>query len=392
MADNTTLNAMSGGDVIATDDVSGTKYQRVKLVDGTPDSTAAIPGDATNGLDVDVTRTVPPGDSTVVAQNLALSSTANAQTLSALAGYSGVAVQITGTWTGTLVFEGSIDGGANYFLTPLVPIEKSSTTTTANTVTANGQWSGDLTGYSHFRVRCSVTGTGTAVVSIRATVGQTPVLARPLPAGGSGLGAVSLNSALLGDYDTGGGIVFQYALGLALPASGGPVAAPGDTTNGLDVDVTRVSQKFVQFSLTSAGLSTATNTYVTNNNYGTQMSQSIPAPFVSGGSMMITSIKLLSLSTVVGAMDLFLFDRSVTPSNGDRGAPGWSDADMAYLQAVIPIPAPIAFAASQSIVMPLQMPYKCNAATMYGLAVCRSTHSFFTAATDLVFTISGYAD
>lgn len=56
MADNTTLNSGTGGDVIATDDVAGVKYQRVKLVDGTADSTAAIPGDATNGLDVDVTR------------------------------------------------------------------------------------------------------------------------------------------------------------------------------------------------------------------------------------------------------------------------------------------------------------------------------------------------
>lgn len=56
MADNTTLNLGSGGDVIATDDIVGVKYQRVKLVDGTADSTAAIGGDATNGLDVDVTR------------------------------------------------------------------------------------------------------------------------------------------------------------------------------------------------------------------------------------------------------------------------------------------------------------------------------------------------
>jgi hypothetical protein len=34
-------------------------YQYVKLVDGTADSTAKIPGDATNGLDVDVTRMSP---------------------------------------------------------------------------------------------------------------------------------------------------------------------------------------------------------------------------------------------------------------------------------------------------------------------------------------------
>ena len=40
----------------ATDDIGGVHYQKVKLVDGTADSTTAIPGDATNGLDVDVTR------------------------------------------------------------------------------------------------------------------------------------------------------------------------------------------------------------------------------------------------------------------------------------------------------------------------------------------------
>ena len=34
MADNTTLDAGSGGDVIATDDIGGVKFQRVKLVEG----------------------------------------------------------------------------------------------------------------------------------------------------------------------------------------------------------------------------------------------------------------------------------------------------------------------------------------------------------------------
>lgn len=55
MADNVPITAGSGT-TIATDDVSGVHYQRVKLVDGTLDATGAIGGDATNGLDVDVTR------------------------------------------------------------------------------------------------------------------------------------------------------------------------------------------------------------------------------------------------------------------------------------------------------------------------------------------------
>lgn len=55
MADNVAITAGSGT-TIATDDVAGAHYQKMKLYDGTADSTAAIPGDATNGLDVDVTR------------------------------------------------------------------------------------------------------------------------------------------------------------------------------------------------------------------------------------------------------------------------------------------------------------------------------------------------
>lgn len=45
MADNTTLNTGAGGDVIATDDISGVKHQRVKLEWG-PDGTANEVDDA----------------------------------------------------------------------------------------------------------------------------------------------------------------------------------------------------------------------------------------------------------------------------------------------------------------------------------------------------------
>ena len=55
MADNVAITA-GAGTTIATDDVSSVHYQRVKLVDGALGGEAAIGGDATNGLDVDVTR------------------------------------------------------------------------------------------------------------------------------------------------------------------------------------------------------------------------------------------------------------------------------------------------------------------------------------------------
>lgn len=42
MADNTTLNSGTGGDVIATDDISGVKYQRVKVCQGADGSAADV--------------------------------------------------------------------------------------------------------------------------------------------------------------------------------------------------------------------------------------------------------------------------------------------------------------------------------------------------------------
>lgn len=62
MADNITIPATGSGTaapVVATDDVAGVHHQIVKLADGTLGSTALIGGDATNGLDVDVTRVIP---------------------------------------------------------------------------------------------------------------------------------------------------------------------------------------------------------------------------------------------------------------------------------------------------------------------------------------------
>ena len=56
MSDGVQITAGSGT-VVNTDQLAdNTHVQYVKLMDGTADSTAKIPGDATYGLDVDVTR------------------------------------------------------------------------------------------------------------------------------------------------------------------------------------------------------------------------------------------------------------------------------------------------------------------------------------------------
>lgn len=64
MADNTTLDPGAGGDVVATDDITGVHYQRVKLTDGTADSTTAIL--AGGGAETGALRVTVASDSTGV--------------------------------------------------------------------------------------------------------------------------------------------------------------------------------------------------------------------------------------------------------------------------------------------------------------------------------------
>lgn len=71
MADNTEINA-GNGVVVATDEGSGGEhYQKVKLVDGTADSTSVIPGSDTKGLRVD-----PRGSTTLIAVTPTISTSA----------------------------------------------------------------------------------------------------------------------------------------------------------------------------------------------------------------------------------------------------------------------------------------------------------------------------
>ena len=67
MADNTTLNTGSGGDTIASDDISGVKHQRVKIQYGADGSATDVSDtnplpidDAGGSLTVDWNGTAPP--------------------------------------------------------------------------------------------------------------------------------------------------------------------------------------------------------------------------------------------------------------------------------------------------------------------------------------------
>lgn len=78
----------------------------------------------------------------------------------ACAGLSTVGIQTGGSWTGTLAFEGSTDGGTTYNAVYVSP--RGSVTAVVQTATAVGFYYTNVAGLTHFRVRRSVLGNGNA--------------------------------------------------------------------------------------------------------------------------------------------------------------------------------------------------------------------------------------
>ena len=95
-----------------------------------------------------------------------------------------VALQITGTWTGQLDFQGTVDG-TNY-----APIEASNGTATVNATAGNDIYLLPGSGYHSIRIYGTLITVGAAIVSLRASTGTTSsILTGALPAGTNMLGA-----------------------------------------------------------------------------------------------------------------------------------------------------------------------------------------------------------
>lgn len=73
---------------------------------------------------------------------------------------------IAGTWTGTITFEGSADGGISWTAIDAWPLGSRTAVTTA---TAVGQWQVNVAGLTTIRMRASATITGTANVTINSS-------------------------------------------------------------------------------------------------------------------------------------------------------------------------------------------------------------------------------
>jgi hypothetical protein len=102
-------------------------------------------------------------------------------------GSASTGVQITGTWTGTIDFEASVDGTNWNPVNAVVPTTGVSQTST----TTNGNWEIASGGYQLVRVRGNTVATGSATAYLNSGAGtQVVEIGAPLPAGTNTIGKV----------------------------------------------------------------------------------------------------------------------------------------------------------------------------------------------------------
>lgn len=138
-----------------------------------------------------------------------------------------------------------------------------------------------------------------------------------------------------------------------------------------------------QLSVISAGLTTASTAYTDGDQLGTILT------FLGSGSptgIIIVAAQLVDAANIVGAVDLFLWDRSVTLASDNAAGPAVSDADALFTQGVIEFPYPkLAGNNRISSIDSLAVPIKPNVAGtgFFGSLVTRSAHTFFGAVGNL---------
>jgi hypothetical protein len=275
MADNVPITPGSGVDV-ATDDTSVGQVQFVKLMDGTLDSTQRIGGDATNGLDVDVTRlpALPAGTNNIgkvsvigdqPATTAGTITTAASTVVAAVTGYGNATITISGTYAGVNVtFEVSDDGGTTYFPVQVQRESDGIPLSVSGVLTANASvmYLLSLAGVTHVRVRATAWTSGTA--NVRISPGSMPFepvvsVGNPLPAGTNNIGDVdvlTLPALPAGTNNIGDVDVLTMPTVTTKPA--GTTGATTSVASTVTANTTLIAADANRFALTIYNESTAT--------------------------------------------------------------------------------------------------------------------------------------
>ena len=124
----------------------------------------------------------------------------------------GATLTLSGTWTGTISFEATGDGGATWVAVNVTPL---ASTTAVTSATANGTWQVNAAGFTGLRMRASATMSGSATATI------TPSAASARSGGGGG--------------GSGGGITNSAGANVVMKSDGTNAVASSITDSGTTV-------------------------------------------------------------------------------------------------------------------------------------------------------------
>jgi hypothetical protein len=145
-------------------------------------------------------------------------------------------------------------------------------------------------------------------------------------------------------------------------------------------------QLTIGIQVASAGLTTAATAYTSGDQLGTILTFA-NANRSAGLSGTIQSAVLVDKAKILGAVDLYLFDRSVTLA-ADNAAADFSDADALFCLGILRFPAPITTASNGiSTIEYSGLAIRPNVTSLFGALVTRTGHTFFGAVSDIVVTL-----
>lgn len=179
--------------------------------------------------------------------------------------------------------------------------------------------------------------------------------------------------------------VFYQYMKLVDGTSAGSEVVPATTARGLLVDTG--AQTF-RIEVNSAGLTTASTSYTSGDQEGTELTFANAARATGQGGV-VSSVVILDKAKILSAtpadIDLLLFSSSVTGAS-DNSAFDDSDTDMGEFVARIRFAAGDWMSTASNAVnqqLNLAVGYNCDATSLFGILVGRTNHTFYTAATDL---------
>lgn len=145
-------------------------------------------------------------------QNTGNLAAVNAEVVLTLNGETTFSLDVRGTFVGTFLVEGSVDG-TNY---TSMGFASSVSRLWVTTLTAVGSWFGSCGAYKQIRCRCSAYTSGTAIVTLRASLAENPILEIAYPTTLAVTGTAAVNTGVTITLPAAGTGLFHYITGIEI--------------------------------------------------------------------------------------------------------------------------------------------------------------------------------